>query len=35
MGWLTWDEVYEAWDDADPVIRYWEAWDLDVFERER
>lgn len=34
MGWLTWDEIYEAWEEEDPVKQYWEGWELDVFERE-
>ncbi len=34
MGWLTWDEVYDGWEEDDPVRRYWEGYELNVFERE-
>ena len=34
MNWLTWDEIYEQWDEEDPVKYYWKGWDLDVVTRE-
>lgn len=34
MNWLTWDQVYEHWDEDDPVKYYWRDWDLDVVKRE-
>jgi len=33
MGWLTWEDIYERWDEDDPVKYYWKEWELDVFER--
>jgi len=34
MNWLTWDEIYEQWDEDDPVKYYWKDWNLDVVKRE-
>ena len=34
MNWLTWEDVYETWDEDDPVKYYWQKWDLDIVPRE-
>ena len=34
MNWLTWEEIYERWDEDDPEKYYWKGWDLDVVKRE-
>ena len=34
MGWQTWEEIYTDWPQNDPVKYYWQAWDLDITQRE-
>ena len=34
MGWLTWEDVYEGWEEDDSVKYYWKGWELEIFERE-
>ena len=30
MGWQTWEEIYAAWAEDDPVKYYWKEWNLQV-----
>ena len=34
MGWQTSDDVYVDWPENDPFKYYWQAWDLEITERE-
>ena len=34
QNWITWDEIYAGWPEADPLRYYWKDWDLDVVRRE-